>query len=296
MKILRYGQSIQCRGIKFEDGRIDFEKYGHPGTVLLPTTDKDEVVYCLIRTTKSKGERNKQFIPYEGESDKKSYVNIYNIVEQKNYIREEYQDDMSDQAFARLLESFIKYQESLPEPNEKFKLIGEKVKTLLKILKINMKVGLFNDVDIEQVDALSAIRKKKSFQAVYIASLSLNLTRALQKNERYLYGKMDKEYFRNLVKLYRVVSDTDLSNIDLNDENNKLRQISLYIKEINFLNSISVMQDLCVLLSTKPDQKWKVDLIKRFIELEERRQAETINKIADKYQNARFENENEQLI
>lgn len=53
MEILNYGSIVPCRDIRFEDGQCDMQT-NHPGVVLLPTSEQEDMAFCLYMTSDEK--------------------------------------------------------------------------------------------------------------------------------------------------------------------------------------------------------------------------------------------------
>ena len=58
MDIRNYGEVVLCKNITFEDNKYDMEQ-GHPGVVILPTTERDEKAICIYMTSDKRKAKEK---------------------------------------------------------------------------------------------------------------------------------------------------------------------------------------------------------------------------------------------
>ena len=161
MIIHGYGEIILCKNITFEDKQLDME-IGHPGIVLLPTSEYEDEIHCLYMTTDSnraKKEKDK-FVKLSNKVEKTSYVNIQQIVKRIN-IKDGELNILDEDKFKELLQNFYNYQMSLEQPKTEFLEIKSKIETLLEILDFNKEFGITNSVSRNQLDTLASQEDKK---------------------------------------------------------------------------------------------------------------------------------------
>ena len=233
MKILDYGDIIALRNIVFEDGKYDIEE-SHPGIVLLPTTEKDEEVVCLYMTSdKYRARRNaNKYIRANSKIIKKqSFINLQQIIKTPN-IKIMPLNELKNEDFYDLLDSFYNYQSNCENPNPIFDEIKGKVEIMLKLFEINDKLDLLNDVRIDP-DELSKLEDKDNITMMHIAYLIKKGEIKLDQIPLDMLNQKDINYLKKLFDLYYKVNTIDFKN-----ENNNFSK--LYTDTVNSCYLINV--------------------------------------------------------
>lgn len=252
MQIRDYGEVVLCKNITFEDNKYDV-KGGHPGIVLLPTSDKDDYAYCLYMTSdrkRAQRENDKYIDSKEGK--KKSYINLQQIIKIKNSRGTEV-NRLEEEEFIELLEQFYNYQDDLEVPKQEFLEIKDKLKTLLEILKLNQKLGIEETITAKTLDEITCYKGIEKRIKMYATRLMLNShydKKTIQKE--CFTSEKDRIYSEKLIGIYNDLKEINIEKIDFNDLNNKLRTLYLDFKNKNYLMSADfVFGDLAQLCDGK---------------------------------------------
>lgn len=289
MRIHEYGEIILCKNITFEDNQLDME-IGHPGIVLLPTSEHEDEVHCLYMTTdgtRAKKEKGK-FVKLDNNVQKTSYVNIQQIVKRIN-IKDSEMNKLDDDQFKELLQNFYDYQMSLKPPKKDFLEIKSKIETLLEILDFNKEFGIINSVSRNQIDTLASQRDPKKRRMIYCANLivSRNIDNP-DLEEQVFISEKDRKYFRTLIQLYDRIKNLNFDKIDFNNPNNEMRQVYIKCRNENYLINIdSLLKDVSSIFSMSSDNDKIGKIIKTFISFEQKREVEKANTRAQKSETRR---------
>lgn len=265
MNIREYGEVILCRKITFEDNKYDLEK-GHPGIVLLPTSEKDDNAFCLYMTTdkkRSQKEKNK-YIKYTGSAVKDSYVNLQHIIKNVNN-KEGELSKLQEEEFIELLEKFYDFQISLETPREEFLQIKRKIEILLDLLKVNKKLEIDNSITAKMLEDLDNIEDTRKRRKIYGTKLLLSQKVDKRMLEKEIFNsEKDRNYNEKLIYIYNKLKNINFESINLNDPNNQIRAIYLDFKNKNFLiNADQLFSDVAILF----DNNTRYD-IQKFINVE----------------------------
>lgn len=268
MKIRDYGEVILCRNITFEDNKYDIEK-GHPGIVLLPTSEKDDNVLCLYMTTDRKRAENEEgkYLKHSGKNGKDSYVNLQQIVETTNN-KESKITRLANEEFIELLESFYNYQMNLEIPQKEFLEIKGKIEVLLDILKKTKESDLDDIITAELLEDLGNIADIKQRRRVYGAKfLTLKSIDKETIEREFLRSEKERVYTEKLIYVYNKLTTVDFEKLDFNDFNNELRIIYNDFRSMNYLVNANILfSDVATLFNNNIRNK-----IYMFIEIEEKR-------------------------
>lgn len=238
MKIREYGEVILCRNIIFEDNKYDVEK-GHPGIVILPTSEKDDNAFCLYMTTdKKRAWREKEkYIKYTGKAEKDSYVNLQHIVKVINNKEREI-DKLEDEKFIDLLEKFYNFQINLNPLKKEFLKIKSKIETLIDLLKINKNLGINEEITAELLEDFEKIDYKQKRERIYKAKLSLSHN----INPKKLFSdEKERVYNEKLKYLYNKLRTVNFDGLDFDNPNNELRNIYMDFRRKNFLVNVDLL-------------------------------------------------------
>lgn len=273
MKIRDYGEVVLCRNITFEDNKYDIES-GHPGIILLPTTEKEEELHCLYMTSnikRAKKESNK-YIKYQGESLKDSYVNIQQIIKRPN-IKDLELDILEERKFIDLLETFYNYQRSREEQSMDFLEIESKVEILLELLKTNKELGIQRKISREELDTFESLKDKNRMKLIYATQMQLIEPSKKNKILNILKNEKDRKYSQKLIELYTQLKEVDFNKINVDNLNNGVRQLYFDFKLKNYLiNTENLFQDASDLFSLFGNKNNEKEILKQVIQKEKERQ------------------------
>lgn len=275
MKVHDYGEVMLCRNITFEDDKLDM-KYGHPGIVILPTSENEDELYCLYMTSdanRADKEKNK-YVRNTGKVVKESYINIQQIVKRSNKLERPI-TYISDDQFYELLQQFYNYQMTLEPPKKEFIDIKSKVEVLLEVLEFNKKFNIEESITREQIDKLSEIKDSRKRKMIYGAEVMISKKNDIKGyNLEFFESERDRKYFYKLIEVHERIMDVDFDRIDLNDMNNEMRSIYLDIRNSNYLLNInSLFSDVSTIIGiTDPKSKGE-EVIKTLVRLELEREA-----------------------
>ena len=289
MRIHEYGEIILCKNITFEDNQLDME-IGHPGIVLLPTSEYEDEVHCLYMTTdgtRAKEEKDK-FVKMTSKVAKTSYVNIQQIVKRIN-MKDCEMNRLDDDEFRDLLQTFYDYQIDLNPPKKEFLEIKSKIETLLEVLDFNKEFGETNSISRHQIsrhqiDTLSSIGDKKKRTMMYCASLIISgNSNNTELDDKVLTSEKDKKYFEKLLQTYDRIKNLNLDKIDFNNPNNRMRQVYIALRNENYLINIdTLLKDVSNLFGMSGDNIKVGTIIKKFVSFEQKREAEKAKARAEK--------------
>lgn len=284
MRIHEYGEIILCKNITFEDNQLDME-IGHPGIVLLPTSEYEDEVHCLYMTTdgnRAKKEKGK-FVKLDKNVEKRSYVNIQQIVKRIN-MKDCEMNKLDDDEFKELLQTFYDYQMGLNPLKKEFLEIKSKIETLLQILEFNKEFGITTTTSRHEIDTLASLEDKKKRTMVYCANLILsgNSDNSDLENKVFVSEK-DKKYFETLLQTYNRIKNLNFDKIDFNNPNNEMRQVYIDLRNQNYLINIdTLLKDVSNIFSMNSDKDKIGKLIKTFVSFEQKREVEKANAKAEK--------------
>lgn len=284
MRIHEYGEIILCKNITFEDNQLDME-IGHPGIVLLPTSEYEDEVDCLYMTTdgnRAKKENGK-FIKLTSKVEKTSYVNIQQIVKRIN-MKDCEMNKLDDDEFKELLQTFYDYQTGLKPPKKEFLEIKSKIETLLQILEFNKEFGITTVTSRHQIDTLASLEDKKKRTMIYCANLIVfgNGDNPDLK-EQVFTSEKDRNYFEKLLQTYHRIKNLDFDQIDFNNPNNDMRQVYIALRNENYLINIdTLLKDVSSIFSISSDNNKIGKMIKTFVSFEQKREAERAKARAEK--------------
>lgn len=275
MKVHDYGEVLLCRDITFEDDKLDM-KYGHPGIVLLPSSENEEELYCLYMTSdinRALKEKNK-YVKNTGKVVKESYINIQQIVRRSNKFEIPITYLDNDQ-FYELLQEFYNYQMSLETPKKEFIDIKSKVEVLLEVLEFNKKINIEESVTREQIDKLSEIKDSRKRKIIYGAEVMIAKKDEIEGYDvEFFESERERKYFYKLIEVYDRIKNLDWEKIDLNDMNNEIRSIYLDIRNNNYLLNInSLFSDISTIIGMIAPKSNGEKVIKTFMKLELERDA-----------------------
>lgn len=242
MNIRNYGEIVFCKNIIFEDNKYDF-KQGHPGVVLLPTTEMEEDVICLYMTSdRKRTEREKdKYIKYEGKAVKDSYINLQHIIKTINNKSAEL-SELEDEKFIKLLERFYNYQMCIKPIRADFFAIKSKIEVLLELLKINKKLAITDKIDAQLLNDLSEIKDMKRIKIIYGAKVLLSKYKDINKVEKECCTQeRERLYLKRILELYSNIKNIKLDDMDLSDPNNPLRTIYLDFKNKYYLINVETL-------------------------------------------------------
>ena len=280
MDIRNYGEIILCRNITFEDNKYDMEQ-GHPGVVILPTTERDEQAICLYMTSDKRKAREDKFTKYEGGSIKDSYVNLQQLIKVPNN-REEEIDVLDNKKFLELLRKFYNFQINLEEPREEFLNIKEKVEILLELLEFNIQSEIEEPISMDIIEELMKNDSKKR-KALYETKKNIGNKKSIEiklsKSER------ERVYYEKVVALYNRLNSINFDKIDLNNLNNEIRNIYMDFRSKNYLVNVDIIFNDVIFLFDNIEVKSKLQM---FMQLE-RERAELKKKSEEEKREAKVE-------
>ena len=298
MTIHEYGEIVLCNNISFEDKQIDIES-GHPGIVLLPTSENEEDIYCLYMTTdKERADReDEKYVKISTKVARKSYINIQQIVKRMN-VKDASKNRLDDDEFRELLQIFYNYQVNLEPKKQEFLEIKSKIETLLEILKLNEEFNITSTISRKEIDALATLAKVESKikrKMFYGAFLSITGDIDNQNLEEKLFSSgKDRIYFKNIVKTYNMLNCLNLDRIDFNNPNNDIRQMYFKLRNENHLTNVSTLfRDVSTLFSITNKNVKIEKLIGDFLDFEQKRE---IAEIKAKTEKIARKNQKEQRI
>lgn len=287
MIIHEYGEIILCKNISFEDKQIDME-LGHPGIVLLPTSENEEDIYCLYMTTdiERANREDKKYVKLSTKVAKKSYINIQQIVKRIN-VKNAPMNRLDDDEFRDLLQMFYNYQVNLEPKKQEFLEIKSKIETLLEILELNKEFNITNTISIKEIDALADLTKveskikRKMFYGAFL-SITGDINNQNLEGKLFSNGK-DRIYFKNILKAYNMIKCLNFDKIDFNNPNNDIRQIYLKLRNENHLINVSTLfKDVSTLFSIT-DKDVKIEkLVGDFLDFEQKRETAEIKAKTEK--------------
>ena len=292
MNILDYGEVVPCRNIMFEDNKIDV-KLGHPGIVILPTSENEEEAYCLYMTSnkaRAKREKNK-YVKFDGKLPKESYVNLQHIVQKRN-IMEQPLTTLSEEKFLSLIKKFYNYQINMNQISNEFNNIQKQVKTLIELLEINEELEVHDkSITRKQIDVLTQYEDEKRMKAVYKAYLMTKNT----INRQNMNGLKEDIYTQKLIAMYQRIQNLNFERVDISDPNNDIRKEYINFKNNNYVVSADIIfNDILSLLqldeknntikSTKVSEFISAETIRTFEKKEKK-----LQKIRNNYKNRRLE-------
>lgn len=284
MLIHECGEIIRCTKIKFEDNKLDFEKF-HPGIVLLPTSEKESVIQCLYMTSDCyRAEREgKKYIRNVGKYVKESYINLQQIVDRVN-IKDEEIDRLTDSKFLQVLKKFYDYQIKLDPQREDFLEIKSKIESLIKILKFQIDVNIKEIVQRNELDLLDKKANINDRIFLYKVYTIINERKKQREigDEIFLTSK-EKNYYNVLIKLYKKINKINYSKLDLNNPNNELRSAFLdTVRNHYLLNANMLFEDISLIRRMENPEDRISNLIMDFIKLEKKREEDKANARAKK--------------
>lgn len=290
MKVHDYGEVLLCRDITFEDDKLDM-KYGHPGIVLLPSSENEEELYCLYMTSdinRAQKEKNK-YVKNIGKVVKESYINIQQIVKRSNKFEIPITYLDNDQ-FYELLQEFYNYQMSLETPKKEFLDIKSKVEVLLELLEFNKRNNIEESITREQIDKLSEIKDSRKRKIIYGAEAMLSRKNEIEGYDvEFFESERERKYFYKLLEVYDRIKKVDFNKINLNDTNNELRNIYLDVRNNNYLLNInSFFSDISTIIGLTDPKSNGEKVIKTFMRLELERDAMK-NKAREEKKATKFE-------
>lgn len=287
MTIHEYGEIVLCNNISFEDKQIDIES-GHPGIVLLPTSENEEDIYCLYMTTdKERADReDEKYVKISTKVARKSYINIQQIVKRMN-VKDASKNRLDDDEFRELLQIFYNYQVNLEPKKQEFLEIKSKIETLLEILKLNEEFNITSTISRKEIDALATLAKVESKikrKMFYGAFLSITGDIDNQNLEEKLFSSgKDRIYFKNIVKTYNMLNCLNLDRIDFNNPNNDIRQMYFKLRNENHLTNVSTLfRDVSTLFSITNKNVKIEKLIGDFLDFEQKREIAEIKAKTEK--------------
>ncbi len=283
MDIRYYGEIVLCKNITFEDNKYDMEQ-GHPGVVILPTTERDEQAICLYMTSDKRKAREDKFTKYEGGSIKDSYVNLQQLIKVPNN-REKEIDVLDNEKFLELLRKFYNFQINLEEPREEFLKIKEKVEILIELLEFNMQCGIEEPISMDTIEELMNIEPKKR-KRLYEVKTSIG-KETNKKNIQFKVSKSEREriYNEKLIDLYNRLKCINFDKIDLNNLNNEIRNIYMDFRSKNYLVNVDTIFNDVIFLFDNIEVKSKLQM---FMQLE-RERAELKKKSEEEKREAKVE-------
>ena len=290
MKVHDYGEVLLCRDITFEDDKLDM-KYGHPGIVLLPSSENEEELYCLYMTSdinRAQKEKNK-YVKNIGKVVKESYINIQQIVKRSNKFEIPITYLDNDQ-FYELLQEFYNYQMSLETPKKEFLDIKSKVEVLLELLEFKKRNNIEESITREQIDKLSEIKDSRKRKIIYGAEAMLSRKNEIEGYDvEFFESERERKYFYKLLEVYDRIKKVDFNKINLNDTNNELRNIYLDVRNNNYLLNInSFFSDISTIIGLTDPKSNGEKVIKTFMRLELERDAMK-NKAREEKKATKFE-------
>ena len=290
MKVHDYGEVLLCRDITFEDDKLDM-KYGHPGIVLLPSSENEEELYCLYMTSdinRAQKEKNK-YVKNIGKVVKESYINIQQIEKRSNKFEIPITYLDNDQ-FYELLQEFYNYQMSLETPKKEFLDIKSKVEVLLELLEFNKRNNIEESITREQIDKLSEIKDSRKRKIIYGAEAMLSRKNEIEGYDvEFFESERERKYFYKLLEVYDRIKKVDFNKINLNDTNNELRNIYLDVRNNNYLLNInSFFSDISTIIGLTDPKSNGEKVIKTFMRLELERDAMK-NKAREEKKATKFE-------
>ena len=242
MQIREYGEVVLCKNITFEDNKYDLEG-GHPGIVILPTTENDNEVCCLYMTSDSnrvKREKDK-YIKNNARTVKDSYINLQQIIKIINNKDREV-SLLRQKDFVEVLESFYNYQMNLEPPKQDFLDIKEKVKTLLDLLKINERLEIDTSISAEMLNDLMKIKDSEKRKKIYATKLATLPDIDMDKIEEECFkDARERNYYNKLMELNAALKGIDFNEVDFNDLNNEVRNLYLDTRNRNFLMNADLL-------------------------------------------------------
>ena len=276
MRIHEYGEIILCKDITFEDNQLDME-IGHPGIVLLPTSEYEDEVHCLYMTTdgnRAKKEKRK-FVKLDKNVEKRSYVNIQQIVKRIN-MKDCEMNKLDDDEFKELLQTFYDYQMGLKPLKKEFLEIKSKIETLLQILEFNKEFGITTTTSRHEIDTLASLEDKKKRTMVYCANLIISGNGDNPDLEDQVFiSEKDRRYFEKLLQTYHRIKNLNFDKIDFDNPNNEMRQVYIDLRNENYLINIDTLfKDVSNLFRISGDNDKIGKIIKKFISYEQKREAD----------------------
>lgn len=272
MVICNYGEVVLCRGIQFEDKKIDL-KIGHPGIVLLPTSEKEQYLYCLYMTSDEirMSKEKQKYERYYGHSLKLSYINLQQIIKKENRIDVTF-DKVEDNEFLYLLKKFYTYQNNLENKSTYFLEIKRKIEIMIALLEFNLKYNIEKSITVDEINGLEKVNsydKIIMLYYIYIITFKKYKEQLADKENKFI---SDFKYFNSLLELIEIIKSVNFEKINLNDSNNELRNIyNIMEKKYYSLNMESFFEDSATIFYMLKNNSKIPEIINNFLRFEDER-------------------------
>lgn len=233
---------------------------------------------------------NDKYVEFKGKIEKKSYVNIKQIIKRKN-IKEQEQTELQANNFLELLEIFYNYQMKLEPKSETFREIESRTRILLEILRKKERLNIQKDrVSGDELRELESIGNMDKIMILYGTKLLYDYKENKQKSHEieneFFTSQKDINYAKRLLRIYQEIKITYMDKSNSSDLDNELRKVYCDEKSNCYLFNINTMfGDIVKLLKLTKSNSDLSNCVEKIITKEKEKEEQAQRVILEKQKN-----------